>query len=61
MPEPEVLLSYIMKELAFEKDLKGKKILVTAGPTKEKIDPVRFHQQSFYRKDGLCNCKKCNA
>ena len=42
MPEPEVLLSYIMKELAFEKDLKGKKILVTAGPTKEKIDPVRF-------------------
>ena len=42
MPEPEVLLSYIMKEIAFEKDLKGKKILVTAGPTKEKIDPVRF-------------------
>lgn len=31
-----------MKEIAFEKDLKGKKILVTAGPTKEKIDPVRF-------------------
>lgn len=42
MPEPEVLLSYIMKEIAFEKDLLGKKVLVTAGPTREKIDPVRF-------------------
>lgn len=42
MPEPEVLLSYIMKEIAFPKDLKGKKILVTAGPTQEAIDPVRY-------------------
>ena len=41
MPEPEVLLSYIIKEIAFEKDLSGKKILVTAGPTQEAIDPVR--------------------
>lgn len=41
MPEPEVLLSYILKETAFEKDLAGKKVLVTAGPTQEAIDPVR--------------------
>lgn len=42
MPEPEALLEYIMKELAYQKDLAGKKILVTAGPTREAIDPVRF-------------------
>lgn len=42
MPEPEVLFAYIVQEIGFEKDLKGKKILVTAGPTREAIDPVRF-------------------
>ena len=42
MPEPEVLLEYILREIAFEKDLAGKKILVTAGATREPIDPVRF-------------------
>ena len=42
MPEPEVLFEYIVQEIGFEKDLKGKKILVTAGPTREAIDPVRF-------------------
>ena len=42
MPEPEVLLSYITKEIAYEKDLAGKKILITAGPTQEAIDPVRY-------------------
>ena len=41
MPEPETLLEYILKEAAFEKDLAGKKVLVTAGPTQEAIDPVR--------------------
>ncbi len=41
MPEPEVLLSYILKEIACKKDLSGKKVLVTAGPTQEAIDPVR--------------------
>ena len=41
MPEPETLLEYIIREAAFEKDLSGKKILVTAGPTQEAIDPVR--------------------
>ena len=41
MPEPETLLEYILREVAFEKDLLGKKVLVTAGPTQEAIDPVR--------------------
>lgn len=42
MAEPEVLLDYIVRELACKKDLAGKKLLVTAGPTMEAIDPVRF-------------------
>ncbi len=42
MPEPEVLLEYILREAAWEKDLAGKRILVTAGPTQEAIDPVRY-------------------
>ena len=42
MPEPETLLQYILKEIAFPKDLAGKKILVTAGPTQEPVDPVRY-------------------
>ncbi len=42
MPEPETLLQYIERELACEKDLAGKHVLVTAGPTQESIDPVRY-------------------
>ncbi|MCR5273411.1 MAG: bifunctional phosphopantothenoylcysteine decarboxylase/phosphopantothenate--cysteine ligase CoaBC [Lachnospiraceae bacterium] len=42
MPECDILFQYILKELAFEKDLSGKKVLVTAGPTREAIDPVRY-------------------
>ena len=42
MPEPSVLLEYILQEIGMEKDLAGKKILITAGPTREAIDPVRF-------------------
>ena len=42
MPEPEVLLQYILKEIAYPKDLKGRKILVTAGATQEPLDPVRY-------------------
>ena len=42
MPSEEVLFSYIEKEIAREKDLAGKKVLITAGPTREAIDPVRF-------------------
>ena len=42
MPDEELLFEYIVKEIAFEKDLAGKKVLVTAGATMEKIDPVRY-------------------
>lgn len=42
MPEPETLLAYIIREIAREKDMKGKKVLITAGPTQESIDPVRY-------------------
>lgn len=42
MPSEETLLSYILKEIAYEKDMTGKRVLVTAGPTREAIDPVRF-------------------
>jgi phosphopantothenoylcysteine decarboxylase/phosphopantothenate--cysteine ligase len=42
MPSEETLLEYILKEVQFEKDMKGRKVLVTAGATRESIDPVRF-------------------
>ncbi len=42
MPEPEVLLQHLLREIACEKDLAGRKILVTAGPTQEALDPVRY-------------------
>lgn len=42
MPEPELLLQYILKALVTEKDLEGVNVLVTAGPTREAIDPVRY-------------------
>jgi phosphopantothenoylcysteine decarboxylase / phosphopantothenate---cysteine ligase len=42
MVEPEVLYQYIEKEIAKDKDLLGKNVLVTAGPTEESIDPVRY-------------------
>ena len=42
LPEPEYLFECVLDEIQFEKDLTGKRILVTAGPTVESIDPVRF-------------------
>ena len=42
MPEPEELLDYIARAIACPHDLEGKRILVTAGPTQEPLDPVRF-------------------
>ncbi len=42
MEEPEAIVEYLNKFFASSQDLKGKKVLVTAGPTYEKIDPVRF-------------------
>ncbi|MDO5551163.1 MAG: bifunctional phosphopantothenoylcysteine decarboxylase/phosphopantothenate--cysteine ligase CoaBC, partial [Lachnospiraceae bacterium] len=42
MPEPEELFDYICQAIQYPKDLAGKKVLVTAGPTREAIDPVRY-------------------
>lgn len=42
MPDEAVLFQHILREIAFEKDLSGKKVLITAGATREAIDPVRF-------------------
>ena len=42
MPEPDVLYEYIYREIAYDKDLDGKKVLVTAGPTQEAVDPVSY-------------------
>jgi phosphopantothenoylcysteine decarboxylase/phosphopantothenate--cysteine ligase len=42
MPEPETLVQHILKHIAFDHDLAGKKVLVTAGPTQESLDPVRY-------------------
>lgn len=42
LPDEETLLEYIVREAAFDKDLAGKRVLVTAGATRESIDPVRF-------------------
>ncbi len=42
MPEPDTLLEHILLHIAKDKDLKGKRILVSAGPTQEAIDPVRY-------------------
>jgi len=42
LPEPEQLLQHILRAIALPKDLAGKKVLVTAGPTQEALDPVRY-------------------
>lgn len=57
MPDESVLLQYILKEIAFEKDLKGKKVLVTAGATRESIDPVRFITNHSSGKMGIAMAK----
>ena len=42
LPDTDVLLDYILKAIAFEKDMEGLRVLVTAGPTKEALDPIRY-------------------
>ncbi len=59
MPEPEVLLSYILRTIALEKDLQGVKVLVTAGPTREALDPVRFITNHSTGKMGYAIAENC--
>ena len=57
MPEPEVLYEYILREIACQKDLSGKLVLVTAGATRESIDPVRFITNHSSGKMGIAVAK----
>lgn len=59
MPSEQVLLEYILREIAHEKDMVGKKVLVTAGPTMEKIDPVRYISNHSTGKMGYAIAKHC--
>ena len=59
MPEPETLLSYILREIALEKDMCGVKVLVTAGPTQERLDPVRFITNHSTGKMGYAIAENC--
>ena len=59
MPSEQVLLEYILREVAHEKDMVGKKVLVTAGPTMEKIDPVRYITNHSTGKMGYAIAKHC--
>ena len=59
MPEPELLLQYILREIAYEKDMQGKRVLVTAGPTQDSIDPVRFITNHSTGKMGYAIAKMC--
>lgn len=59
MPSEQVLLEYILREAAYEKDLAGKKVLVTAGPTMEKLDPVRYLTNHSTGKMGYAIARHC--
>lgn len=59
MPEPETLFEYIIQCLAFPKDMCGIKVLVTAGPTQEAIDPVRYITNHSSGKMGYSIARIC--
>ncbi len=59
MPEPETLRAYILRTIGRDKDLAGKKVLITAGPTQEKIDPVRYITNHSTGKMGYALAEVC--
>lgn len=59
MRSPEELLQYVLMACAFEKDMAGKKVLVTAGPTRESLDPVRYITNHSTGKMGCSIAKIC--
>ena len=59
MPEPEELQQYVLMACACEKDMVGKKVLVTAGPTRELLDPVRYITNHSTGKMGYSIAKLC--
>lgn len=60
LPDPEVLADYIVHSIAFKKDLEGKRVLVTAGPTREAVDPVRYLTNHSTGKMGYALAKICS-
>ena len=60
LPDPEVLLDYIAMELAREKTLAGVRVTVTAGPTQESLDPVRYLTNHSSGKMGYAIAKVCS-
>ncbi len=58
-PEPELILEYVIYEIAKEKDMVGKKVIVTAGPTREAIDPVRYITNHSTGKMGYSIAEEC--
>ncbi|EEG87090.1 Flavoprotein [Proteus penneri ATCC 35198] len=59
MLDPLELVSLAEKQLALQpQDFAGKKITITAGPTREALDPVRFISNHSSGKNGLCNCTR---
>ncbi len=59
MPEPEVLFEHILRFCAHKKDMTGVKVLVTAGPTQEALDPVRYITNHSSGKMGYSIAKAC--
>lgn len=59
MPEPGVLFQYIERAISREKDMMGKKVLITAGATREAMDPVRFITNHSTGKMGFALAKEC--
>lgn len=58
LPSEETLIQYVLRELACEKDMKGLKVLITAGPTQEALDPVRFMTNHSTGKMGYAVAKR---
>ena len=59
MPEPETLMEYIYRYLAFPKDMDGMKVMITAGPTQEAVDPVRYITNHSSGKMGYSIARVC--
>ena len=59
MPEPALLLEYILRDTAYEKDMEGLNVLVTAGPTQEPVDPVRYITNHSTGKMGYAIAQVC--
>lgn len=59
MPEPEILYEHILRSCACKQDMKGLKVLVTAGPTQEAVDPVRFLTNHSSGRMGYSIAKAC--